>query len=228
VAGIRQRLGQALCGAALAAALGATPSAAAVVTTFYGDDDGFGVGTTTGYFDPYDSVQGPGEAPGTDITRISNYYAAGGKPAFEPTGSFNPFSLSGSIVSAQLTVRFASFDSDYSLDGQNIIELDGLTVPSAFINGFSTLGDDEVETRSYFLDPSFFALLKDGSVSLAGTHISEADGSGAFAVDFLRLDIITGASGVPEPSTWAMMISGFFGLGAALRRSRRRASSALA
>jgi hypothetical protein len=31
---------------------------------------------------------------------------------------------------------------------------------------------------------------------------------------------------VPEPATWAMMLIGFFGLGAALRR--RRAAGALA
>ncbi|MDB5436896.1 MAG: hypothetical protein JWR47_3153, partial [Phenylobacterium sp.] len=34
------------------------------------------------------------------------------------------------------------------------------------------------------------------------------------------------AAGVPEPTTWTMMIAGFFGLGAALRR--RRATAALA
>jgi PEP-CTERM motif len=33
-------------------------------------------------------------------------------------------------------------------------------------------------------------------------------------------------AGVPEPSTWAMMLIGFFGLGAVLRRSRRKASFA--
>jgi len=34
--------------------------------------------------------------------------------------------------------------------------------------------------------------------------------------------------GVPEPATWAMMLVGFGGLGAAMRRSRRRAARALA
>jgi len=39
-----------------------------------------------------------------------------------------------------------------------------------------------------------------------------------------KTDLISGAisvSAVPEPATWAMMIVGFFGLGAMLRRSRR-------
>ena len=34
--------------------------------------------------------------------------------------------------------------------------------------------------------------------------------------------IIPGAGGVPEPATWAMLILGFFGVGAAMRRRERR------
>jgi hypothetical protein len=34
------------------------------------------------------------------------------------------------------------------------------------------------------------------------------------------------AGGVPEPSTWAMMLLGFAGLGFAFRQSRRRVSMA--
>jgi hypothetical protein len=33
---------------------------------------------------------------------------------------------------------------------------------------------------------------------------------------------------VPEPASWAMMLLGFFGLGAMLRRARRSTASALA
>ena len=32
---------------------------------------------------------------------------------------------------------------------------------------------------------------------------------------------ISPVRGVPEPASWAMMICGFFGLGATLRRARR-------
>ncbi len=49
-------------------------------------------------------------------------------------------------------------------------------------------------------------------------------GSGAHA-DTLTIDVIagSGASPVPEPSTWAMMLIGFVGLGyAALRRSEAK------
>jgi PEP-CTERM motif len=37
---------------------------------------------------------------------------------------------------------------------------------------------------------------------------------------------LSGVSGVPEPSTWAMMLLGFAGLGFAFRQSRRRVSFA--
>jgi hypothetical protein len=43
---------------------------------------------------------------------------------------------------------------------------------------------------------------------------SDIFGDGAFGIAL---------GGVPEPATWAMMLTGFFGLGAVLRRSRRLA-----
>jgi len=42
------------------------------------------------------------------------------------------------------------------------------------------------------------------------------------------LFVSAGAASVPEPATWAMMLVGFSGLGAALRSSRRRPSAAAA
>jgi hypothetical protein len=48
---------------------------------------------------------------------------------------------------------------------------------------------------------------------------------GAFTVSAPSAAVFTLAAstggGVPEPEVWALMISGFFGLGSALRRSRR-------
>lgn len=50
------------------------------------------------------------------------------------------------------------------------------------------------------------------SINLTGASLS------------LELEQLTSISGVPEPSTWAMMLVGFGAMGAALRRQRRRAS----
>ncbi len=40
--------------------------------------------------------------------------------------------------------------------------------------------------------------------------------------------VIPPVSAVPEPATWAMMIIGFFGLGAAIRSNRARPSTSRA
>jgi hypothetical protein len=43
---------------------------------------------------------------------------------------------------------------------------------------------------------------------------------------FAMPETVTVGSAVPEPSTWAMMLVGFAGLGFAFRRSRRKVSFA--
>ena len=52
------------------------------------------------------------------------------------------------------------------------------------------------------------------------------DLNGLTANGTIKIDIAGGGGAVPEPATWSLMIGGFGGLGAVLRR--RRASSALA
>ena len=45
---------------------------------------------------------------------------------------------------------------------------------------------------------------------------------------FYTLDAVSVTAGVPEPASWALMIGGFFGLGATLRSARRRTAAAAA
>ena len=57
---------------------------ASLITTYYGDDDGFGVGATSGTMDPLVSNQNPGEEPLTDAQLISTAWegvGAGCSPA---------------------------------------------------------------------------------------------------------------------------------------------------
>jgi hypothetical protein len=49
-------------------------------------------------------------------------------------------------------------------------------------------------------------------------------GGNDFAVDDISLSTESIVNGVPEPSTWAMMLLGFGAIGWAVRRQRSRAS----
>jgi hypothetical protein len=75
------------------------------------------------------------------------------------------------------------------------------------------VGDLQAWTRDQMLDPDW---LRVGADIVGPTP--------ATAPTFNLTFSLTGVSGVPEPSTWAMMLVGFLGLGLALRQSRRKVS----
>jgi hypothetical protein len=75
------------------------------------------------------------------------------------------------------------------------------------------VGDLQAWTRDQMLDPDWLRV---------GADIVGPDP--ATAPTFNLAFSLTGVSGVPEPSTWAMMLVGFLGLGFALRQSRRKVS----
>jgi hypothetical protein len=58
-----------------------------------------------------------------------------------------------------------------------------------------------------------------------GTAADTIQSSGAALTGSLTFDF-TPASAVPEPSTWAIMLLGFAGLGFTFRQSRRKVSFA--
>ena len=201
---------------------------AAVITTFYGDDDGFGIGATSGGIDPVMSHQGPGEAPLTDRRLVGSFFGPAFF-AFTPAGSFAAFVIpfGESIISATLTLRTGAWDSGPNpVDGvgTNRIVLDGLALSPDFLDDFSSMEDfPDVEQHSIALSPAFFAALADGQVSLGGTRLSEDFGSGSFQVDFLRLDIQTAPfpADAPEPGSVLLFGAGLLGW-AALRKRRKQ------
>lgn len=213
------RLGSVLAGVLMLGTVmtAGNPAQAAVITTFYGDNDGFGTGLFTGSFssDPFGvNNASVGEAAFTDRGMISNV---------KPTGNFASFSISGSIVTATLTARFGSFDPTPPLQNPNILLLDGLDVASlGFFNlfadktGASGDANNAIETVSLALTAAYFPLLADGNVSLNGTRISEGSNSGSFMIDYLQLTITTAE--IPEPGTLAILSISLAGLGFARRK----------
>ena len=209
------------------AALGASLSfgaTAGTITAYYGDDDGFGIGATTGTINATVSNAAVGEAAGTDTQLIGSASFFAG-PNFGPSGGFAFAVPSGSIiVGATLTMRVGSWTNNGNpVDGpgSNLIKLDGQDVDAAFLASFTANlgGGDDIEERTINLTPDFFADMADGSVSLAGSNLSEAGGFGSFQVDFLRLDITTReTSDVPAPAPLGLLALGLGVLGVAKRR----------
>jgi len=74
------------------------------------------------------------------------------------------------------------------------------------------------------LADSFYGFARDGGVQdIRGISITNND-AGGIGFDNLKHDVVSVVvSGVPEPSTWGMMLLGFGGIGMAMRRSKRRA-----
>jgi hypothetical protein len=193
---------------------------AGIVTFTYGDIDGFGTGAVT-FKDPLVDSAGIGEAPLTDVRLIGT--CCDGHGPFSPTATLT-FSLpAGTITSILVTMSMAEFGGNVSpVDGPNSIVVDGSTIPSTFLDSFLSFpngANPNIDTRSFLLPGSFFALFADGSINLTGTRISEQSGLASFQVDYLRFDVTTnGDVAVPEPSTLGLFGIGLGVLGLVTRR----------
>jgi hypothetical protein len=209
----------------------ASTAHAALVTGYYGDDDGFGIGATSGLLpsgNPFGFEHvGTGEAPFTDVGLIGNGFI---EPAFRPTyGITLDFEPGATITAATLTLRTGAFSSFAPLNGPNRIRLDGVDIGDELFSQFAANSFPEsnsfdgtaIETRSVALSPALFPLLADGNVSLIGTHISESVGGGSFVVDFVSLTVETAPAAVPEPGTLVFVAAAALGLVSIARRVRR-------
>ena len=141
---------------------------------------------------------------GANVGGISNFQSAlFGSGSAGVTNFLNaPLSVSGD---SQATFwRFTGFVSTTGASG-SITHDDGATL----IVGGDTLVNSPGETVS---DTSNFVA---GSYTNAAFVLDYVEGNGVPAILNFNLNegVTTFASPVPEPSTWAMMIAGFFGLG---------------
>jgi hypothetical protein len=160
----------------------------------------------TGYFVP------------TDAQKYDSPYYRG----YGEDWSWTHDPIAGSFSSATLNISAFDVDSPYEVD--EIYAYDNGN--PVLLGSLTGLNDTWVYSNTFNLGSNFFDDIAAGlKVSI---HIDSFDdgwivtlGKSALSVDDGGLPPpIPGGGGVPEPATWAMMILGFFGLGASVRRRR--------
>ncbi len=122
----------------------------------------------------------------------------------------------------------------YGDEANNVTpSLSGALVKSATTFNFNEIGP--VSSTPYYPSANASNLAKDQSTSTTGYYglrfsDGSADYTGYALVDkngYHISEIDFKAAGVPEPATWAMMMLGLGGVGAAMRQRRRSAASAV-
>ena len=131
--------------------------------------------------------------------------------AIAPGSSITSAFLEGTYGTSTVSSSTASFNA--SVDGNTAFTVCGLNAMNCYFSG------QAYRSFSIALSSATFASLLDGSASLRLIQTSNV--SIRYGTPTLR--IVTAA--VPEPSTWAMMLIGFGGAGAMLRRSKRKAAT---
>jgi hypothetical protein len=127
-------------------------------------------------------------------------------------GTSVPGSPASPLVSALVTI-----------DGHST-SIGGDLLASALTEGGVFNASEAIEDDADFVQA--FVYTKDAPASLDTPFVPHGTGSGSFNID--RIDATSGLSqiasadfAIPEPSTWAMLLTGFGGIGAAMRNGRR-------
>jgi len=120
------------------------------------------------------------------------------------------FSLNSFFAGGRTTDFDASTPNSVTATG---LLVEGTTAAGTVSQTFSFTG---VQFSQFTLDPSFTGL-----TSVRFTALG--DGAPEFLINNL---VVNETAGVPEPATWALMLTGFGGAGAVLRRRRAVAAAA--
>ncbi|WP_432201292.1 PEPxxWA-CTERM sorting domain-containing protein [Erythrobacter sp. W53] len=190
----------ALLGAA--ATLGATSANAAIVM---GDVTG---GNSGGVF--VQETPLPGFTVGNNQQQSPNLFAFDEVQGFQLTAD-----LAGIAAGTFVNSHYVYFDPQNSTTMEGNVTFDGnvlaiLTATGQMSATDALLGNSNVT----YQNPGLRGLESNDSASFAGNQVF-VDLRASTPGDYIR--VIT-LSAVPEPGTWAMMLLGFFGLGAAMRR----------
>jgi len=252
---LRKRIALSLTGASMIIAMAAPMAANAAVTTFTGQDDGAAIGGTftnsnAAWANFYNSALSYSSLVSTGFetlaTGFSTSYAL--PTATLTLNAFNYGNEFSGISQGNTLGNLYGFDVGNGTGkwlgfpgGTATITFDGLSnsfgfyatgIQSTFGTVFQvTYGDGTTSTLDIPINDN-------GGVSFFGFTDSQAfksvtisrpggdSGTDAWGIDNLTYGLTVAA--VPEPSTWAMMILGIAGIGMAARRSRRKATPALA
>jgi hypothetical protein len=127
----------------------------------------------------------------------------------------------GSASTVSGDAAFLAFDSaPFNDDGYvRILNADtGALVQVLFASDVNTVGDFGHTDWTSFTSN----VLGAGNYRLeAGVRNNPEDSDNAFSSELIVDSFAVSAAAVPEPAAWALMLTGFAGLGAALRRRRR-------
>ncbi len=152
----------------------------------------------------------------------------------------------GTLDLAGLT-SLSSFALDKSVRGNfayiglgtasSVTGYSGLTGPASFGTGATFINDSSTSGTSFAINGSGFAqprvfvpigYVSGSAISSTATFLNQTfaslgltAGQYVFTSNADRVTVNIGAGPVPEPATWAMMLLGFGGIGAAVRRQRK-------
>ena len=154
-------------------------------------------------------------------SNAQNYYVSYNGSSIDTRGN-NPDGLwvsdgngSGTPLTINFNGSFASTLTSFSLDIAShtfstltIFDKVGATLLSTVITN----------TAGAFTNPGVYAFYQTTSSNGIGGFSLSGSAQGNISID--NLTVTTGSGGVPEPATWAMMISGFGMAGAMIRRRK--------
>jgi hypothetical protein len=210
--------------ATTATALAAGSANAAIVFTFIpGGASPAGGFTVVDTFDTADGLTGSNfqiKVPPAD--------GNGAPPAnSDPSGTAYLSVLGGGSATYTFAGDVSAFEFDWgSVDSYNTLTINSTGADPIIVPGLSfpnAANGNQVDAGTNGL---FRVVGNDGE---RFNSVTFSSGSNSFEVDNLATNVVARTTGgVPEPASWALMIVGFGGAGAALRGQRRRQAVACA
>jgi hypothetical protein len=199
-----------LAGAAMALATGVAASANAAAGGLVNGD--FETGNTAGWTGGFASTNEYGYLP-TDGQYLGSTYAGCG--AYTACTFSQTFTTTGGKLSGD--AAFLAHDYNPFNDWGFVNLFDGVNTTTLFYSNVATVGDFGSSGWTHFTDH-----LNAGTYTIT---VGAANwGDNAYSSQII-VDHFT-VPGAPEPAEWALMLTGFFGAGVALRATRRKAVAA--